>query len=40
VDPDNDFLVCIDSCKEVFGGALMQEGQVVCYVSRKLDVHE
>ena len=33
VDPDNDFLVCIDVCKEGLGGVLMQEGHVIYYTS-------
>jgi hypothetical protein len=40
VDPENDFLVCTDACKEGLGGVLMQEGSVVCYESRKLNEHE
>jgi hypothetical protein len=40
VDPDNDFLVCTDACKEGLGRVLMQEGSVVCYESRKLNEHE
>jgi hypothetical protein len=39
-DPDDDFLVCIDSCKERLGGVLMQEGRVIFYVSRKLNENE
>jgi hypothetical protein len=39
-NPDNDFLVCIDSCKEGLDGVLMQEGEVICYLSRKLNEHE
>jgi hypothetical protein len=33
VDPENDFLVCTNACKEGLGGVLMQEGSVVCYES-------
>jgi hypothetical protein len=33
VDPENDFLVCTDACKEGLGGVLMQEGKVICYES-------
>jgi hypothetical protein len=40
VDPEADFLVCTDACKEGLGGVLMQEGSVVCYESRKLNEHE
>jgi hypothetical protein len=32
-DPETDFLVCTDSCKEGIGGVLMQEGSIVCYES-------
>jgi hypothetical protein len=39
-DPEKDFLVCTDACKEGLGGVLMQEGQVVCYESQKLNEHE
>jgi hypothetical protein len=39
-DPEKDFLVCTDACKEGLGGVLMQEGHVVCYESRKLNEHE
>jgi hypothetical protein len=38
--PNNDFLVCTDSCKEGLGGVLMQEGRVICYESTKLNEHE
>jgi hypothetical protein len=39
-DPDKEFVVCTDACKRGLGGVLMQEGQVVCYESRKLNEHE
>jgi hypothetical protein len=39
-DPDNDFLMCTDACKEGLGGVLMEEGRVICYLSRKLNEHE
>ena len=39
-DPNKDFIVCIDACKEGLGGALSQNGFVVCYESRKLKKHE
>jgi hypothetical protein len=39
-DPEDDFLVCTDDCKEGLGGVLMQGGSVVCYESRKLNEHE
>jgi hypothetical protein len=40
VDPEDDFLVCTDACKEGLGGVLMQKGSVICYESRKLNEHE
>jgi hypothetical protein len=40
VDPENDFLVCTNACKEGLGGVLMQGRSVVCYESRKLNEHE
>jgi hypothetical protein len=39
-DPEADFLVCTDACKEGLGGVLMQEGKVICYESQKLNEHE
>jgi hypothetical protein len=33
VDPDNDFLMCIDAYKEEIKGFLMQEECVICYAS-------
>jgi hypothetical protein len=39
-DPNMDFMVCIDVCKEGLGGVLIQEGFVICYESRKLKEHE
>jgi hypothetical protein len=40
VDPEADFLVCTDSCKEGLRGVLIQGGSVVFYESRKLNEHE
>jgi hypothetical protein len=40
VDPEADFLVCTDACKEGLGGVLMQGGSVVCYESQKLNEHK
>jgi hypothetical protein len=40
VDPNEDFIVCIDACKEGLVGVLSQNGHVVCYESRKLKEHE
>ena len=39
-NPEADFLVCIDACKEGLGGVLMQEGKVICYESQKLNEHK
>jgi hypothetical protein len=40
IDPENDFLMCIDVYKEGLGGVLMQGGSVVCYESQKLNEHK
>jgi hypothetical protein len=40
VDPNEDFIVCTDACKEGLGGVLNQNGYVVCFESRKLKDHE
>jgi hypothetical protein len=37
---DEDFVVCIDACKEGLGGVLTQKDHVVCYESRKLKNNE
>jgi hypothetical protein len=39
-DPEDEFLVSTDSCKEGLRVVLMQEGSVICYESRKLNEHE
>jgi hypothetical protein len=39
-DPDEDFVVCTDACKEGIDGVLMKNGHVICYESRKLKEHE
>jgi hypothetical protein len=39
-NPDEDFVVCTDACKEGFGGVLSQKDHVVCYESTKLKEHE
>jgi hypothetical protein len=36
-DPNADFIVCIDACKEGLGGVLSQNGFVIYYESRKLE---
>jgi hypothetical protein len=40
VDPNEVFVVCIDACKEGFGGVLTQNGHVIFYESKKLKEHE
>jgi hypothetical protein len=40
VDPNEDFIVCTDACKEGLGGVLSQNGFVICYESRNLKEHE
>jgi hypothetical protein len=40
IDPNEDFVVCTDACKEGSDGFLTQNGKVVCYESRKLKYHE
>jgi hypothetical protein len=39
-DPNENFMVCTDACKEGLGGVLSQNGLVVCFESRKLKEHE
>jgi hypothetical protein len=39
-DPNEEYIVFIDACKEGIGGFLNQNGYVVCYESRKLKEHE
>ena len=39
-DPNEDFIVCTDACKEGLGGVLSQNGFVICYESRKFKEHE
>jgi hypothetical protein len=39
-DPDEEFMVCTDACKEGLGGVLSQNGFVICFESRKLKEHE
>jgi hypothetical protein len=40
VDPNENFVVCTDACKEGLGGVLTQNGHVISYESRKLKEHE
>ena len=39
-DPNKDFVVCTDACNDGLGGVLTQDGHVVAYDSRKLNIHE
>jgi hypothetical protein len=39
-DPNEDFIVCTNACKEGLGGVITQNGFVICYKSRKLREHE
>jgi hypothetical protein len=39
-NPNMDFVVCIDACKQGLGGVLSQDGFVICYESKKLKEHE
>jgi hypothetical protein len=40
VDPNEDFVVFTDACKEGLGGVLSQNGFLVCFESKKLKEHE
>ena len=40
VDPNKDFVVCIDACNDGLGRVLTQEGHVIVYESMKLKIHE
>jgi hypothetical protein len=40
VDPNEDFIICTNACKEGLGGVLTQNGFVICYESRKLKEYE
>ena len=39
-NPNEDFIVCTDACKEGLGGVLTQKGFVIYYESKKLKEHE
>ena len=39
-DPEKDFVVCTNACRQGLGGVLMQDNHVICYESRKLKEHE
>ena len=40
VDPDGNFVVCMDARKEGIGGVLLQNDHVICYELQKLKEHE
>ena len=40
VDPDGDFVVCMDASNEGLGGVLLQNDHAICYESQKLKEHE
>ena len=40
VNPNENFVVYTDACQQGIGGVLTQNGQVICYESRKLKEHE
>jgi hypothetical protein len=39
-DMEKELLACTDAFKEGLGGVLMQDSQVIAYISRKLRKHE
>ena len=39
-DPNKYFIVCTDACNDVLGGFLNQEGYIIAYGSKKLNIHE
>jgi hypothetical protein len=39
-DPDEDFFVCTDACKEGLNGVLSKKDNVACYEFKKLKEHE
>ena len=39
-DPEGNFVVCTDACKQGICGVLMQDGHVISYESWKLKEHE
>jgi hypothetical protein len=40
VDPDEEFMVCTDACKEGLGGVLSQNGFMISFESKKLKEHK
>jgi hypothetical protein len=39
-NPNEDYVVCTDACKEGLGGVLSRNGFIICYESRNLKEHE
>ena len=39
-DPNKDFIICTDTCNDGLGGVLTEEGHVIAFESRKLNIHE
>jgi hypothetical protein len=39
-NPNDNFVVCTDACKEGLGGVLTQNGHVIGYESRNIKEHE
>ena len=39
-DPEKDFVVCTNACRQRLGGFLMQGNHMICYESRNLKEHE
>ena len=40
VDPDGDFVVCMDASKEGIRGVLLQNDYAICYESWKIKEHK
>jgi hypothetical protein len=40
VNPNEDFVLCMDSCKKGLGGVITHNGHVVCYEFGKLKEHK
>jgi hypothetical protein len=40
IDPEEDFIICIDASNEGLGGVLGQNAFSICYESRMLKDHE
>ena len=40
MDPNKDFVICIDACNNGLGGVLTQEGHIIVYDYEKLKFHK